>query len=152
SVLPGFFCKRASVMNFQIAHLSPEFSTSNYWARMLVRRPELTPAAGPPKREWACEHLLQPHGQPLLTALVIFFLATPAFAQDSRFLFDNNGNLVVQMGEISSPPRILGQPQGQVIEPGESASFSVVVADARGLRYQWRFNGSDMGGATGDTF
>ncbi len=48
------------------------------------------------------------------------------------------------------PPQILGQPQNQVVKPGALASFSVVAADTRGLTYQWRFNGTDIGGANND--
>ena len=34
--------------------------------------------------------------------------------------------------------------------PGALASFFVVAADTRGLAYQWRFNGTNISGATGD--
>ena len=83
-------------------------------------------------------------------AALIFLLATCAHAQDSQFFFDANGNLLVQTVEISAPPQILGQPQNQVVIPGELASFFVVVADSSGLTYQWQFSGTNLAGATGD--
>src|SRR5262245_57256653 len=84
------------------------------------------------------ETLCRPITCKALAALVCLTSAL-APAQDSQFLFDDNGNLLVQTGGTSGPPQILAQPQNQVVEPGESASFSVVVADTRGLSYQWRF-------------
>jgi uncharacterized repeat protein (TIGR02543 family) len=78
-------------------------------------------------------------------------LATICLAQDSQFLFDETGNLLRQTGAASAAPRILRQPHDEVLEPGETASFLVVVSNAQGLRYQWRLNGSEIGGATTDT-
>ena len=85
-----------------------------------------------------------------VAAGIVLLLATFAHAQDSQFYFDANGNLLVQTAEISAPPQIIGQPQNQIVVPGESASFFVVAADTRALFYQWRFNGTDIGGATND--
>ena len=62
-------------------------------------------------------------------AALILLLAIPALAQESQFFFDPSGNLLAQTAETLAPPQILGQPQMQVIIPGELASFSVVVAD-----------------------
>ena len=85
-----------------------------------------------------------------VTAALILLLAGSAYAQDSQFYFDGNGNLLAQATEISAPPRILAQPQPQLAAPGGLASFLVVAADTRGLSYQWRFNDTDLPGATGD--
>ena len=74
-----------------------------------------------------------------------------AYGQDSQFLFDLGGNLQAEVPEALALPRILGQPQTQVVIPGSPASFSVMVADARGLSYQWQFGGGNIAGATGDT-
>lgn len=84
-----------------------------------------------------------------VTAFIVL-LAVRAYAQSSQFLFDRNGNLLVQTATIATPPLILGQPQNRIVAPGDSASFSVVAADTRLLNYQWRFNGANIGGATGD--
>ena len=69
------------------------------------------------------------------TAMVIM-LATVAHAQNSQFVFDPTGNLLAQTSETPASPQILGQPQNQIVIPGESATFSVVVADTRGVSYQ----------------
>ncbi len=47
------------------------------------------------------------------------------------------------------PPMILAQPQDQLVNEGDSASFSVSVASTgSSLVYQWRFNGTNIAGAT----
>jgi hypothetical protein len=83
-------------------------------------------------------------------AVAILLTATSTHAQDSQFLFDANGNLLVQSASINAPPQITRQPQNRTVGPGETASFFVVAADTRALSYQWRFNSTDIGGATGD--
>jgi hypothetical protein len=107
----------------------------------------------PMQKTLKCTELVsRPHRSlvSLELAAAVLFLATIGFAQDSQFLFDPNGNLLVQAATATAPPQLLGQPQNQVVAPGDAASFSVVVADAQGIAYQWRFNGSDIAGATAD--
>jgi hypothetical protein len=83
-----------------------------------------------------------------------WLILTPALCsqgQDSQFTFDPNGNLATESAAIVAPPQILSHPQPQVVGPGELASFFVVVADARSLTYEWRFNNTNtLGGATTD--
>jgi len=86
-----------------------------------------------------------------LTTALIFPLAPLTLGQNSQFVFDPPGNLVAQASETLALPQILGQPQMQVVIPGESASFSVVVADMRGISYQWYFSNSPIVAATSDT-
>jgi len=75
-----------------------------------------------------------------------------AVAQDWQHTYDASGNAAVRtVASANSPPQILGQPQTQIVQPGELASFSGVMADARGLNYQWRFNGANLPGSTRDT-
>ena len=74
----------------------------------------------------------------------------PAHAQGALFGYDFSGNLILQTNENAGLPLILGQPQVQIVRLGESAAFSVVVADSDGLSYQWRFDGTNIAGATGD--
>lgn len=69
-----------------------------------------------------------------------------------KFSYDASGNLASEALENVSPPQIIGQPVEQVVEPGEAATFSVVISDARGVGFHWRFNGTDIPGATGDSF
>ena len=68
-----------------------------------------------------------------------------------RHIYDASGNLVGQRQEAILPPQILGQPISRVAEPGQIATFSVVVADASGVSYQWKFNGTDIAGASADS-
>ncbi len=89
-------------------------------------------------------------GRVIPCAPLVILLATVAHAQNSQFVFDPNGNLFVQTAEASAPPQIIGQPQNRIVAPGEATSFFVVAADTRALTYQWRFNGTNIGGATND--
>src|SRR5690348_13831572 len=82
-----------------------------------------------------------------LTAAVLVCMTAALPAQESQFIFDPNGNLFVQAAAVTAPPQILGQPQNQIVAPGEATSFSVVAADTRTLTYQWRFNGIPLGGS-----
>jgi hypothetical protein len=86
------------------------------------------------------------------TVCVVFFslFAIVACSQTSQFLFDPNGNLLVQKAEVTALPQVLGQPQNVVAVPGEAASFFIVAANTRSLAYQWRFKGTNISGATND--
>jgi hypothetical protein len=49
-------------------------------------------------------------------------------------------------------PTITAQPQSLVADPGGNATFSVAVSGTAPFTYQWRFNGVNLGGATGPTY
>src|SRR3954463_5484293 len=83
-------------------------------------------------------------------AALALLLLTAARAQDSQFLFDPNGNLLVQSAENSALPQIIGQPQNRIVAPGEATSFFVMVGNTRALTYQWQFNSADITRATND--
>jgi len=83
-------------------------------------------------------------------AMATVVLVRSGAAADSAFHFDDNGNLQWQTPATLAAPQIVAQPQSQIAEPGELASFFVVVKDVRNLTYQWRFNGTNLAGATGD--
>ena len=83
--------------------------------------------------------------------LILLLHVCAACAQNSQFLFDATGNLLSDTTETAGLPQILRQPQNQVVEPGKTASFSVVVADTRNLTYHWFYNGAAIPGATSDT-
>ena len=68
-----------------------------------------------------------------------------------KYSYDFNGNMASQTLGNVSPPLITGQPVRQVLEPGEVATFSVVVSDASGMTFRWKFNGTDIPGATSDS-
>jgi alpha-tubulin suppressor-like RCC1 family protein/Zn-dependent metalloprotease len=60
-------------------------------------------------------------------------------------VFSTNAVLTVN---TSGPPVILSQPANQAVLAGDSAAFSVVAGGTPPLRYQWRFNGTNLSGAT----
>ena len=86
----------------------------------------------------------------ILTMGLGFMLAGVVQGQPWQFSFDLSGHLAGEAAESASLPRILGQPQQQIVIPGEAASFSVVVADTTGVSYQWFFNSTAIPGATSD--
>lgn len=86
----------------------------------------------------------------LLVATALLTLATFVPAQEWLHTYDFSGNFVVRNAASVHPPQIIGQPQTKIVEPGHLASFTVVMADTRGLSYQWRFNDTDMPGRTND--
>jgi Concanavalin A-like lectin/glucanases superfamily/Divergent InlB B-repeat domain/Putative Ig domain/Immunoglobulin I-set domain len=69
-----------------------------------------------------------------------------------KYSHDFSGNMANRAPvAVSVPPQIKGQPANQIAAPGEIVTFSVVVADARAVTFQWKFNGTDILGATGDS-
>src|ERR1700676_5538719 len=82
-------------------------------------------------------------------AIGLVFCAFSGSAQ-LNYSYDSHGNVIVKAATALAPPQILRQPQSQIVAPGELASFSIVMADTRGLSYQWRFNGTNIAGATTD--
>ena len=68
-----------------------------------------------------------------------------------KYLYDASGNpLSRTLGNIL-PPEITANPVMQIAAPGELVTFSVLIADASGVTFQWKFNGTDIPGATGDS-
>ena len=65
--------------------------------------------------------------------------------------FTNNGS--IQIGEVVSvtPPQIISAPDSQSVLVGDKALFAVSASGGVPLTYQWRFNGTDLTAATGDT-
>jgi hypothetical protein len=53
---------------------------------------------------------------------------------------------------LSNPPAITVQPASQTITEGSSVGFSVTASGAPPLSYQWRKNGTAIGGATATNF
>jgi hypothetical protein len=72
----------------------------------------------------------------------------------NRALFDSeiaaiyNADLT---GKCLAPPTITVQPQSQAVPLNEDALFSPTVVGTKPFRYQWRFNGTNLAGATGST-
>ena len=60
----------------------------------------------------------------MLTRIIAFLClcaASLGWGQTSQFAFDLHGELTAQAAEASALPRIIGQPQTQVVIPGTSA-------------------------------
>src|SRR5262249_29249744 len=64
--------------------------------------------------------------------------------------YDGSGNLVSLAPADVLAPQIIGQPVAQVAALRQIATFSVLVADAN-VTFQWKFNGANIDGATGDS-
>src|ERR1041385_1995342 len=77
----------------------------------------------------------RPVARPVWFALLILlpFVSVCAFAQ-------------------GGPPQILTQPQSQTIYLSNSATFYVEVSSVTAANYQWRFNGTNISGATATNY
>ena len=53
---------------------------------------------------------------------------------------------------VNLPPYIGGQPQSRSITRGHEATFEVTAGGTEPLSYQWRRNGTNIAGATSDTY
>src|SRR6185369_16563959 len=51
-----------------------------------------------------------------------------------------------------SPPAITSQPSDRYADRGASITFRTAATGAGSLRYQWRFNGTNLVGATGTSY
>ena len=63
---------------------------------------------------------------------------------------DGTGTGVLTL-TVALPPSITSQPQGQTVNPGQSAAFSVTVTGTAPFSYQWRKNGGNLSGAINAT-
>jgi len=52
---------------------------------------------------------------------------------------------------VAESPVITNQPQSQIVDPGASATFTVLAGGTAPLRYQWQFGGGDIVSATNAT-
>ncbi len=50
------------------------------------------------------------------------------------------------------PPVILTQPQGKIVGPGDNVTFKVAVSSVTFPTYKWRFNGTNIPGATATNY
>lgn len=84
---------------------------------------------------------------------ILFLAGYPVFSQTIGIAYthDTSGNLISRQVANVANPVILAQPRSQVVEPNGTAAFAVTVADASSITYQWKFNGTDISGATGDS-
>jgi hypothetical protein len=68
-----------------------------------------------------------------------------------KYSYDASGNQLSLVQSDILPPQIIGQPVAQVAALGQIATFSVLIADANGVTFQWKFNSTNITGATGDS-
>jgi sugar lactone lactonase YvrE len=64
----------------------------------------------------------------------------------------DTGNSTMRKGSLSAAPQISAQPTSQFTSVGGSATFSVTASGSSAISYQWSFNGSAIGGATGSSY
>jgi hypothetical protein len=64
----------------------------------------------------------------------------------------NNGIIALQITPAAIAPAIAIQPQDQTVIAGQTASFSVTATGTAPLSYQWRFNGTNISGATASAY
>jgi hypothetical protein len=68
-----------------------------------------------------------------------------------NYSYDPTGNVAARTESAFGPPQITAHPVNQIAAPGESATFSVMVADARDVAFQWKRNDAEIAEATGDS-
>jgi PKD repeat protein len=71
---------------------------------------------------------------------------------DGQAATSASGILTITTTVTNAPPLIVTQPQDQTVNQGSDATFSVTATGTLPLAYQWRFNGTNIGGATGSAF
>jgi hypothetical protein len=86
-----------------------------------------------------------------LLITLILMAATSATAENWQYSSDLSGNVILRALGGVLLPEIIGQPIQQVVSPGDLATFSVVMRDANGAAFQWKFNGDNLTGSTGDS-
>jgi len=64
----------------------------------------------------------------------------------------DEGNDLIRKGSANGSPQIQAPPTDQYASVGGSATFSVTASGSGTLTYQWNFNGSAIGGATGSSY
>jgi pectate lyase len=63
-----------------------------------------------------------------------------------------SANATLTVNAAATAPSITSQPSSQTVAAGGTASFSVTATGTATLTYQWRFNGSNISGATSSTY
>jgi len=77
-----------------------------------------------------------------------FALTSAAFANPVSVGPDATGIDLAASYLSNTPPIISAQPLSQTVNPGANISFAVGASGTGPLRYQWRFNGANISGAT----
>src|SRR5262249_8623349 len=100
------------------SRLAPRFPRSqlNEGGKIIALHPISRPAPSQATSRW----------KSALAKLIAGLLSASAglvYGQDSLFTFDPNGNLLSQLTANLALPQIVAQPQPQLVQPGELASF-----------------------------
>jgi sugar lactone lactonase YvrE len=76
-----------------------------------------------------------------------------AIQADGTLFVADTGNNTIRRGVLAPPvpPAIVGQPDGDIVNPGTGVTFSVVATGIPGPSFQWQLNGVDISGATAST-
>ncbi|MBI2513889.1 MAG: immunoglobulin domain-containing protein [Opitutae bacterium] len=97
-------------------------------------------------------------GQPVLGAVGPFLnlgAVTSDLAGTYRLTVTNNVGSAQTTDIVltfSNSPLIVAAPQSQTVTAGASVTLKVKAVSATALSYQWKHNGSDISGATGDSY
>jgi hypothetical protein len=84
------------------------------------------------------------------SALVLTNLQWINAGDYSVLIFNRSGSTATTNAQLTVvlPPTIMVQPQSLAVRVGTNATLSVVAYSPYFIRYQWRFNGADLPGAT----
>ena len=85
--------------------------------------------------------------------LALTNVQTSQAGEYSVVVFNNAGSIASAIAHLTvrRPPRITSQPATQLPRPGSNAVFAVSATGNGFLRYQWRFNGVNISGATNNS-
>jgi hypothetical protein len=72
--------------------------------------------------------------------------------QQPKGFGDMTPNVSVTVGGATNLPVFTAQPKSAAVAAGETATFTATVTGAGPLTYQWRKNGADIAGATGESY
>ena len=87
----------------------------------------------------------------VLVVGVILSLPAASRGQSVAWTYDLSGNVTAVQTTTAAVPTIVSQPVNMAADLNSTVSFSVEVSSSSPVTYQWKFNGNDIIGATGDT-
>ena len=80
------------------------------------------------------------------------FLNPPGISVDAQGALFVTSGTTIRKGQLASTALITSQPVSQTVAAATSVQFSVTAGGTPAPTYQWYFNGTAIGGATGSTF
>jgi hypothetical protein len=78
--------------------------------------------------------------------------AYPSVSDNAALSFGLVDNVRVERLVTNVPPYITAQPESVEVATGNNVQFNVAAGGTTTLAYQWRFNGTNIAGATGNTY